>query len=78
MWHLRYETDEHVYETETESRRQTQWVVAKKEEVVWRDGVEGGVSRRKLLHENFHPRVVLEIHRRVAVTTCLQFSLLNL
>ena len=60
MWHLRYETDEHVYETETESRRQTQWVVAKKEEVVWRDGVEGGVSRRKLLHiEWINNRVLL-------------------
>ena len=33
MWNLRYETDEHVYETETESWRQTKWVVAKKEEV---------------------------------------------
>ena len=34
MWNLRYETDEHVYETETEPWRQTRWVVAKKEEVV--------------------------------------------
>ena len=50
MWNLRYETDEHVYETETESWRQTKWVVAKKEEVGWRDGVEVGVSRRKLLY----------------------------
>ena len=59
MWHLRYETDEHVYETETESRRQTQWVVAKKEEVVWRDGVEVGVSRRKLLHIEWINNMVL-------------------
>ena len=40
----------YFYETETEAQRQSRWVVAKEEEVGWRDRVKVGVSRHKLLY----------------------------
>ena len=58
-WNLKYDTDEPIYETETEPQTENRLVVAKGEEVGGGMEWEVGDSRRKLLYTGWINNKVL-------------------
>ena len=73
MWNLKYDTNEPIYETETESQTENRLVVAKGEEVGGGMQWEIGVSRWKLLYTGWINNKVL----LYSTENYIQYSMIN-
>ena len=62
MWNLKYDTNELIYETETDSQTQIMnlWLPST---WGWRDGMEFGISGCKLLNTQWLDNKVLTVYR---------------
>ena len=73
MWNLKYDTNEPVYETETDSDIENRLVVTKGEGGRGRKDWECGISRCKLLHTEWISNKVL----LYCTGNCIQYPVIN-